>query len=193
MGPVFKPVSKKEIEEILQEPRLVECKTALSGERAACESLCGMLNSHLARGLVLFGVAPDRTIVGVEPGELDEAQRSLVEHVDASFDPKVPITLEILDCEGKLIVVLSADRPRTMPLVEYDGRAFIREGSTTRPLSSDERTSFTWRRDRAHHPGPWQCDRCGLVAAVIDPGPEQSYSCDCGGEWWPVTAEGRPC
>jgi predicted HTH transcriptional regulator len=140
----------------------------------------------------LFGVSPDGTIVGVEPGNRDTAQLSLIQHLRDKLDPQIPISVELVDMEGKVVVALSSKRPPSVPIVEYGGRAFIREGSSTRVLSLQERASLLRRRNRDNHPGPWRCDRCGTVAgmlasiAVTDRGVERSYNCGCGGEWWPA-------
>ena len=69
----------------------------------------------------------------------------------------------------------------------------MREGSISRYLSFREKKSLLSRRDRDHHNEPWKCDRCGsvvgmLVSMVItEDGPQKSYRCKCGGDYWPAT------
>jgi predicted HTH transcriptional regulator len=90
-------------------------------------------------------------------------------------------------------IALSGQRPRYIPLYEYDGRAFIKEGSIKRILSLQEKQSLLKRRDRASHNGPWVCDKCGSWVAMLSSikftaeGPKKSYDCKCGGEFWPAT------
>jgi predicted HTH transcriptional regulator len=192
---MYQRVERGEIEQLCRETQLVECKKGLAESRRGCGSLCAMLNADTAKGLVMFGVDPNGTIVGLEPGDLDKAQRSLAQHLRDSLDPPIPVNVEVLECDHKFVLLLSAERPPTVPLVEYDGRALIREGSTTRRLSLGERGGIERRRARSTHPGPWTCDRCGRLAGIHPPTliandkgePVLSYACSCGGEWWPAT------
>jgi predicted HTH transcriptional regulator len=192
---MYHRVEASEIESLRHESQMVECKKGLAEGREGCASLSAMLNADTAKGRVIFGVAPDGSIVGVEPGDLDKAQRTLVQHLRDSLEPRIPINIEVLECGGKHVLVLSAERPKNVPLVEYDGRAMIREGSTTRRLSLDERRGIERRRTRSSHPGPWRCERCGSYAGIYVPTmignengePVMSYACNCGGEWWPAT------
>src|SRR5208337_3750300 len=131
-------------------------------------------------------------IVGVEPGDMDRAQRTLSQTIITKFDPPIQPTIHVLEVEGKRLVVVAATRNRSIPYHEYDGRAFIREGTITRQLSLSEKHSLQRRRNRDLHPGPWKCDRCGswvgiLAQGVItEQGVRKSYACDCGGEYWPA-------
>jgi len=177
----------------LIESQQIELKKSLSLQKEACEALCGMLNADAAKGLVLFGVAPDGSIVGVEPGDLDKAQKSLAQHVRDNFDPPLAVSIEIFECGDRHLVVMQAQRPKTIVLYEYDGRAFIREGSSRRRLTVAEKAGLGSRRLRDTHQGPWRCDGCGSIAGMIsgivgtDKGIEKSYECGCGGEYWPAT------
>lgn len=177
----------------LIESQQVELKKSLSLQKEGCEALCGMLNADAARGVVLFGVAPDGSIVGVEPGDLDKAQNSLAQHVRENFDPPLPVSIEVVQCGDKNLIAMQAERPKNTVLYEYDGRAFIREGSSRRRLTVAEKAGLSSRRRRDTHQGPWRCDRCGSVAGMIsgivvtERGIEKSYECGCGGEYWPAT------
>jgi hypothetical protein len=39
-----------------------------------------MVNTEMAKGIVIYGIANDGAIIGIEPGNLDSAQLTLVEH-----------------------------------------------------------------------------------------------------------------
>jgi predicted HTH transcriptional regulator len=177
----------------LGETQTVEFKKSLSLQREALEALCGMINSDSATGKVLFGVSPDGTINGVEEGNLDSAQKKLAQHVRQKFDPPIVCNIHILQCEGRTLLLVQADRAVGVPYHEYDGRAYIREGSTRRLLSYDEKRQLLKKRERDQHNGPWQCDRCGAIVgtlssiAITDQGVKKTYSCTCGGEFWPIT------
>jgi predicted HTH transcriptional regulator len=175
------------------ETQTVEFKKSLVQQREGLKALCAMVNSDLARGTVIFGVAPDRTVCGIEPGNLDAAQRTISQGARTKFDPPLAANVEVPSLEGKRLVVLSARRDRRVVLHEYDGRAYIRQGTENVAVTIAARAQLTRRRDRNAHQGPWQCDRCKTVAgilmgvAVTDNGVGKTYSCGCGGEYWPLT------
>ncbi len=175
------------------EGQTTEFKKSLSLKREAFEALCSMVNSDCAQGMVIFGVERDGTICGVEPGNIDTAQRSLSQSIKASFDPPLQVELWVEEVEDKRLLAISAQRDKAVPYHEYDGRAWIRQGSEKRPLTLSEKDHLRRNRDRAFHPGPWKCDRCGswvghLVSVTItNEGMVKNYNCSCGGEFWPAT------
>ena len=177
----------------LGETQKVEFKKSLSLRREALEALCGMINSDNAKGKVFFGVSPDGSIEWVEEGNLDSAQKNLVQHIRDKFEPPIICSIEVLQCEGKTLLLLEADRAPGVSYHEYDGRAFIREGSTRRQLSYDEKRQLSKKRDRDQHNGPWKCDRCGSFVGMLvsieltEYGMKKNYKCNCGGEYWPAT------
>jgi predicted HTH transcriptional regulator len=184
-------ISSEEIHK-LGEIQTVEFKKSLSLQKEAMEALCGMINSDNGIGTVFIGVSPDGSITGIEPGNLDSAQKTLAQTVRQKFDPPIICNIEILECEGKHLIMLKADRSVGVAYHEYDGRAYIREGSTRRQLTYDEKQRLSKRRNRDQHNGPWKCDRCGAFAGTIsiieftDQGPRKSYKHTCGGEFWPA-------
>jgi len=174
------------------ETQAVEWKNSLSEKAEAMEALDAMVNSDIAKGLVIFGVSPDGTARGVDPGDLDKAQRSLTQHIRYKFDPPLIHTIELVECEGKIMIGVRAERNRDIPYHEYNGRAWIREGSSKRQLSVQEKKQLTRRRDRDQRTGPWKCDRCGSLVGQLysfvftDQGMYKTHKCTCGGEYWPV-------
>jgi len=135
-----------DIERILQtgETQSVEFKKSLSQRKEGCKTLCGMLNAKVDAGMVLFGISPENEVVGIG-GNLDSAQRSLVQHIQQKFDPSIKVSIQIEEYEDKKILILSAKRSNDVCYYEYDGRAFFREGSTTRCLSIQEKQSLNNR------------------------------------------------
>ena len=176
----------------LGESQTVEFKKSLSLQKEALRALCGMINSDSATGIVYFGVSPDGSISGVEEGNLDSAQQKLAQRVRDTFDPRIIPTIEVLQSEGKTLILLSADRAHGLAYHEYDGTAYIREGSTTRQLSLQEKGQLSKKRGRDQHNGPWLCDGCGTIAGILagmsitGSGVRKSYACRCGGEFWPI-------
>lgn len=177
----------------LGERQTVEFKKSLSLQKEAMEALCGMINSDYATGAVFFGVSPDGTINGIEPGNIDSAQKTLAQHTRQKFDPSIICRIEIHECSDKYLIVLAADRAKGIAYHEYDGRAYIREGSTRRQLTYDEKQQLLKKRSRDQYNGPWICDRCGSFVGMLnsivitDQGAKKTYDCQCGGEFWPAT------
>lgn len=176
----------------LTESQFVEVKKSLSLRKEGLKALDGMINADTRKGQVIFGIAPHDNIVGIEPGNLDKAQRTLAQYGRNKFDPPLCLNIEILEHNGKYLVSVSAERALNIPYHEFDGRAFIREGSSTRQLSFTEKQALTKRRDRDQHSGPWRCDRCGSLVGILGnvkvtgQGMQKSYKCSCGGEYWPA-------
>jgi predicted HTH transcriptional regulator len=181
--------------ELLQhgEGQSLEFKKSLSLRREGLEALCAMVNADAARGTVLFGVKPDGSACGIEPGNSDKAQRSLSQAIRSGFEPPLIAEISIDVSQEKPVLVLTAQRDPAVPYHEYDSRAWIRQGSENRQLSLSEKDQLRRKRDRVFHPGPWKCDRCGSIAGtlscitVTDQGVQKTYDCPCGGQFWPVT------
>lgn len=176
----------------VSESQELEFKKSLAKMDEGLQSLCGMLNTDKGQGTIIFGIAPDGQLVGVEPGNLDKAQQSLVSKIKSKFDPAIIPDIKVQTFTSKNIVKITANRDKKVPYHEYDGRAWIREGTVTRQLNLSEKQQMQKRRDRDNHNGPWMCNKCGsfvgsLVQMVVtDRGVHKSYSCNCGGEFWPV-------
>jgi len=175
------------------ESQTLEFKKSLSLQREGLEALCAMVNSDLAGGTVIFGIEPNGTVCGIEQGNLDTAQRSLLQRIRNKFDPTPIVQIEVKELKGKQVLVVRAERYRGVPYCEYDGRAWIREGTSNRKLNLSEKERFIKRRDRDSHAGPWRCDRCGSWVGVLhsfefsSEGMKRTYKCQCGGEFWPAT------
>ncbi|MGZ5437648.1 MAG: AlbA family DNA-binding domain-containing protein [Pyrinomonadaceae bacterium] len=176
----------------MPESQSCEWKRSLSLQREGLESLCGMINANPAQGSVIFGKSPDGQIVGVEPGNLDRAQQSISQTTRLKFEPSVQCTYEVFERNGISVLVISAVRNRAVPYHEFDGRAFIREGTVTRQLNLSEKQALQRQRNRDLHMGPWKCDGCGSWVGTFsqivltDDGARKTYSCRCGGEFWPA-------
>lgn len=185
-------ISPDEIRELF-ENQSTEFKKSSSLQKEALEALCGMINSDCATGTVLFGISSEGSICGVEEGNMDSVQKKLAQKIRQRFDPSIISNIEVLRCGDKMILRLRADRAPGVSYHEYGGRAYIREGSTSRQLSYDEKTQLFKKRDRDQHSGPWKCNGCGSIVGtmlslvITDPGAKKSYVCECGGEFWPIS------
>ena len=175
------------------ESQTLEFKRSLRLRREGLEALCAMVNADSAFGIVIFGVENNGSVCGIEQGNLDQTQRSLSQAIDSGFDPPIAVQIEIGELNDRQILVLRAERSRSVPYHEYDGRAWIRQGTETRRLTLSQRQQLERRRNRDLHPGPWRCDRCGtsvlqlISGEFTNEGIVRTYRCSCGGEFWPVT------
>jgi predicted HTH transcriptional regulator len=187
---LHKTVTREKLKLELQH---IEFKSGLIQTTPGLEALCGMLNTDGGKARVIFGVEPNGIPVGVEFEGLDKAQRSLSQKIRDRFEPSIVCGIEVLGCEGKCLVEVTAQRPKTTPYFEFGGRAFIREGSATRQLTLTEKQNLMKFRNRGSHNGLWKCDRCATyvrtlsIMVVTDDGPKKGYGCSCGGEFWPIS------
>ncbi len=174
------------------ESQTTEFKKSLSLKKEAFESLCGMVNSDYAKGLVIFGISPTNDIIGIEPGNLDSLQISLTQHIRQKFEPPLIHSIEVIPVQDKSLIIISVKRLAQVPYHEYDSRAFIREGTSTRKLTLTEKINLQKIRNREQHNGPWQCDKCSAIVNMLssivatDRGVHKSFKCHCGGEFWPL-------
>ena len=134
-------LEKSSLEQLIRkgEGQALEFKKSLSLQREGLEALCAMVNSDLAKGTVVFGIKADGTICGIEQGNLDTAQRSLSQVIRNKFEPPLVVQMWVEELTSQKILVLSAERYRDTPYHEYNGRAWIREGTTNRLLSLAEK------------------------------------------------------
>ena len=182
------------LEELIHkgESQTLEFKKSLSLQREGLETLCAMVNSDLASGTVIFGIEPNGTVCGIEQGNLDTAQRSLLQRIKNRIDPTPIVQIEVKELKGRQVLVVRAERYRGVPYCEYDGRAWIREGTSNRKLNLSEKDQLSKRRDRDSHTGPRRCDRCGSWVGVLhsfevsSEGMKKTYKCQCGREFWPA-------
>jgi predicted HTH transcriptional regulator len=186
-------MTEEELERLIWngESEAVEFKTSLAQLGDGLRSLCGMVNTDRARGCLLFGVTPEGEVRGVEPGNIDKAQRSIAQSAE-KFEPRLNPTIEACKVGGKTLLLVGGERRRAVPHHDFDGRTFIREGTRTRRLTREEKDALARHRDRDLHPGPWKCERCGAMFGMkLDVGAglgvRRSYVCSCGGELWPAT------
>ncbi len=184
-------ISKTELLQ-LGESQVLEFKKSTSLMKECFTALCGMLNANSARGIVVYGVGPDGTIVGLENINLDSTQQTFAHHANQKLDPPLQLQIYAESCESKPILLVAASRSRAVPFHEYDGRAHIRQGSSTKQLSVEEKQHLSLARNRDLHNGPWTCDQCRSFAGSIScievtaTGAKKTYRCRCGGEWWPA-------
>ncbi len=173
------------------ETQEIEFKQSMSLLKEGCKALCGMLNTDQGSGAVFFGINDSNEVVGID-GNIDSTQKKISLHISTKFDPKLKHSIQLLSKNNLTVLVLFAKRAEDVSFYEYDGRGYIKEGSTKRTLTILEKNNLEKCRNRNNHNGPWKCDKCatfiGMLGsiALTDKGPKKNYKCNCGGEYWPI-------
>ena len=107
------------------------CLNSESEKKELTKDVIAMANSRGGRGYILFGVE-DKTklILGVESGDFKEEQ--IQQLIYNRCDPPVPVSVEFVEYEGKLVVVLTVYKSSNQPhQMLQNGAFYIRRGSTT--------------------------------------------------------------
>lgn len=107
------------------------CLNTESDKKELTKDVIAMANSRGGRGYIIFGVE-DKTkrILGVDPGDFKEEQ--IQQLIYNRCDPPVPISVEFIENEGKLLVVLTVYKSVYKPhQMLQNGAFYIRRGSTT--------------------------------------------------------------
>jgi len=142
------------------EDQEVECKKTLGEAKEGVRALVEMCNADYARGLVLFGVAPDRSICGVEPGNKDTAQVKILRIIRDKVAPRLIPEIFVVEHGSVEVIAVAAHRPMDVPYYTCDGEVRVRMGSHSERLAIHEADRLYRERERKFWPGPWKCDTC---------------------------------
>lgn len=117
----------------LGESETVEFKSTTGERREAMHTLCAMLNHR--GGRVLFGVMPDRKLVGQQVSDhtLQELGQEIKE-----IDPPVFPTVDRVAVSNGLEVLVVATMQGPVRPYSYKGKAYKRVGNTSLVMSRDE-------------------------------------------------------
>jgi ATP-dependent DNA helicase RecG len=146
------------------ESETVELKATTGERREATRALCGMLNHR--GGRVLFGVAPDRRVVGQQVSDrtIEEVSQEIQQ-----IEPPVFPSIEPVDIgDGRTVVVVTIAQGQARPYT-YRGQAYRRVGNTTLLLSRDEYNRMLL--ERLHGEQRWETEiAAGWSVADLDVG-----------------------
>ncbi len=174
------------------ETQKLELKRSLSLQKEGLKSLCGMINTDEAFGQLVFGISPELDIIGIGDDNIDNIQIKIAQTIQTKFDPNIIPDIQIIEYNELKLLSIKASRSIETAYHEFDGRAFIREGSRTRVLNISEKEILVKRRNRENHNGPWKCNKCGAIAMnlvsveITDKGIKKTFKHNCGGEYWPI-------
>lgn len=115
------------------ESEQIEFKRTTGTLSAAIETVCAMLNGR--GGYVLIGVKDDGTVTGQQVA--DKTLRDVSQEL-SKIEPQAVLQPERVDvAEDRAAIVLSVPGERAGPYT-YDGRAYVRQGPTTRKMQKAE-------------------------------------------------------
>ena len=131
------------------ESATLEFKETTGTRREAAMTVCAFLNQ--SGGQVLFGVTPDRRVVGQQVGE------STIEDLSAELgriEPPAFPTVERVPLDGgREVIVVSTSQGASRPYT-YRGTAYRRVGNTTLAMSADEYNRMLF--ERMHSEQRWE-------------------------------------
>ena len=113
------------------ESETLEFKKSTGQRSAAAKTLCAMLNGQ--GGVVLFGATDKGEIVGqkVAAKTLEDLAQEF-----RKIDPQVTPSLETIDTGNRLAVIVVTAPSSGGPFM-FDGRAYVRSGSTTQRMTKN--------------------------------------------------------
>ena len=117
----------------LGESETLEFKSTTGERRMAMRALCAMLNSR--GGRVLFGITPDRKIVGQQVS--DHTIEEVAQEIKELDPPAFPSIDRVPVGDGKEVLVVTVMQGHTRPY-SYKGTAYRRVGNTSPAMSRDE-------------------------------------------------------
>ena len=114
-----------------------------TGKKELAKDVCAIANSRGGRGYIIVGVE-DKTknIQGVDGDEFP-TEEQLQQIVSSRCEPPIPISVEVLNLEEKLVAVITIFNGDQRPYqVREHGSFYIRRGSTTDTMRKQELVSL---------------------------------------------------
>lgn len=123
----------KELEELIQqgESNTLEFKESTAKLKSAFETICAYLNA--LGGVVLIGVKDNKKIVGQS---ISDPTKLEIANGITKIDPSIPIDVDYIPVsENKVVIKITAKPNLSSIPYTFDGKAFWRVESSTRPMS----------------------------------------------------------
>lgn len=140
----------------------LEFKRSTGERREAMHALCAMLNHR--GGRVLFGVAPDGSVVGQQVS--DRTLEELAQEIQSIEPPVFPDVVRMPLPSGAELVVLTVAQGGGRPY-SYKGTAYRRVGNVNAKLSRDEYNRMLL--ERLHADQRWETEPAtGWTVADLD-------------------------
>lgn len=113
-----------------------------SSKKEFAKDICAIANSRGGRGYILFGIE-DKTknIIGIDHDDFMEEKLQLI--VSTRIDPPVPISVDMVKIQNKLVGVITIYNTEQKPhQLRESGAFYIRRGSTTDLMRKEEIASM---------------------------------------------------
>lgn len=112
--------------------------TTDSGRKELAKDVCAIANSKGGRGYILVGVEDkSKKVIGIDADKIWEEQIQQI--VCSRIDPPIPVSIEYVNYEGKVVLVINIyDGPQRPYQLRDNGAFHIRRGSTTDIMRKQE-------------------------------------------------------
>lgn len=148
-----------ELKQYLQyEDDRLEWKQSAKDASGILQAVCALANDIGDRkkpGYLLIGVDKKGTVLGVEAQglALDNEQQILASRLGSGRLSPIPaLDIAVVMYEGKPVLVVRVDPHPVPPIVEVDGVAWVRRGSTTQRATEADRQRLGERRPLQNQP-----------------------------------------
>ncbi len=121
-----------------EESQVLERKRSLSDSKDIGHTICAFANTE--GGILLLGVDDKGGVPGLEKEKLDPIQKQLAD-LTKKCKPVPSTRMEVKEISGKYTIVMLVNEVLDTACF-YDGKVWIRTGSTNRQLSSSELIDF---------------------------------------------------
>ena len=131
---------------MLGEDSTIEFKREMPPQRnSLADEIAAFANTQ--GGIILIGIDDNREIVGIEPQNLDNVEKTVVEICEDSIEPAVPIFTEKLRIDDKNL--LKIEVPRSLFVHKTPNGYFARQGSSKREMPTDQLARLLQSRSQA--------------------------------------------
>lgn len=130
---------------MLGEDSTIEFKREIPQRNSLADEIAAFANTQ--GGIILIGIDDNREIVGIEPQNLDNVEKTIVEICEDSIEPAVPIFTEKLRIDDKNL--LKIEVPRSLFVHKTSNGYFARQGSSKREMPTDQLARLLQSRSQA--------------------------------------------
>lgn len=121
----------------LGEDSITEFKQQFSDTDSISAEICALLN--FKGGLLLFGVADDGAVLGLDDKGLSDIKQKISDIANHKIRPACNLGIYAKKLKGKKIIVIAVpDNPINKPYADTQGRYWLRVGDTKRKMPGDE-------------------------------------------------------
>ena len=130
---------------MLGEDSTIEFKREMPERNSLADEIAAFANTQ--GGIILIGIDDNREIAGIEPQNLDNVEKTVVEICEDSIEPAVPIFTEKLRIDDKNI--LKIEVRRSLFVHKTSNGYFARQGSSKREIPPDQLARLFQSRSQA--------------------------------------------